>query len=186
MAREIGGDAIRQRTALDAAMQALAVGHSVSDAAQAARRSVAALPSAHAPAMAVRCRFCGSVPAVPLTIYEHNGYILLMTFKNMKGPYCRDCGLHVWRRMTDTTLLRGWLGMLSFFIAPATAIINVVNQPKLTSLRPPEPGSGAHAPADPGRDLFHRAGVYVYMGVIAVVLLVFVVPFVVGMLASGR
>lgn len=172
VAREIGGDAMRQRTALDAAMQALAVGRSSTEAAQAARASVGGVSTV------VRCRFCGSVPAVPLTIYEHNGYLVLMTFKNLKGPFCRDCGLHVWRRMTDATLLRGWLGMFSFFLAPVTALINVANRPKLTSLPPPQPGSGVRQPADAGRDLLHRPGVYVYAGVIAVVILLFVVPLV--------
>ncbi len=172
VAREVGGDSVWQRTALDAAMQALAIGRNVSEAAQAARAAVGAQVTAYVP----RCRFCGSVPAVPMTIYEHNGYVLLMTFKNLKGPYCRNCGLYVWRRMTDATLLRGWLGMLSFFIAPFTALINVVNLPKLTSLPEPQPGSGFQMPANPGAGLLRRAGVYVYAGVIAVVILILVVP----------
>ena len=136
------------------------------------------------PVAALRCRFCGSVPAVPLTIYEHNGYLVLMTFKNLKGPFCRDCGLHVWRRMTDATLMRGWLGMFSFFIAPVTALVNVVNRSKLTSLAPPQPGTALRPPANPGPDLFHRAGVYVYMAVIAAAILIFVVPFVVAATSS--
>lgn len=172
MAREIGGDSVRQRTAFDAALQALAMGRSVSDAAQAARAAVGVQVAAYV----ARCRFCGSAPAVALTIYEHNGYVLLMTFKNLRGPYCRNCGLHVWRRMTDATLLRGWLGMLSFFIAPFTALVNLVNLPKLTSLPEPQPGSGFQMPANPGAGLLRRPGVYVYAGVIAVVILILVVP----------
>ena len=172
MAREIGGDSVRQRTALDAALQALAMGRNVGDAVQAARAAVGVPVAAYV----APCRFCGSVPAVPLTIYEHNRYVLLMTFKNLKGPYCRNCGLHVWRRMTDATLLRGWLGILSFFIAPFTALVNLVNLPKLTSLPEPQPGSGFRAPANPGAGLLRRPGVYVYAGVIAVVILILVVP----------
>ena len=117
---------------------------------------------------------------MPLTIYEHNGYLILMTFKNLKGPFCRNCGLHVWRRMTDATLLRGWLGFLSFFIAPLTALVNVVNLGKLTSLPPPAPGSGVRPPADPGPGMLHRAGVYVYAAVLVVVAVVFLVPFVIS------
>lgn len=177
VAREIGGDAIRQRNALDAVMQALAVGRTPAEAATAARAAVGAT------ATTVRCRFCGSVPAVPLTIYEHNGYVLLMTFKNLKGPFCRNCGLAVWRRMTDATLMRGWLGMFSFFIAPVTALVNLVNLHKLTSLPPPQPGTGVRPSADPGGGMFRRPGVYVYAAVIAVVVLVVVVPFVAAALA---
>lgn len=116
------------------------------------------------------------MPAVSMTVFEHNGYVILMQFKNLKGPFCRNCGLHVWRRMTDATLLRGWLGMFSFFIAPATAVINVINLHKLTGLPPPEPGTAVRQPADPGGGLFSRPGVYVYAGVIAFVLIVLIVP----------
>jgi len=178
VAREIGGDEGRQKTALDAALQSLQTGGTVSEASNAARAAVGATP-APPPATyfqtgGTRCRFCGSVPAVPMTIYEHNGYLILMTFKNLKGPFCRDCGLNVWRRMTDATLLRGWLGMFSFFIAPVTALINVVNLSKLTSLPAPDPNSSVRPPADPGQGLFRRPGVYVYVGVIAIVLVYFV------------
>lgn len=120
------------------------------------------------------------MPAVNMTIYEHNGYIILMQFKNLKGPYCRMCGLNVWRRMTDSTLLRGWLGFLSFFIAPITALINLVNLRKLTSLAGPDPGTAVRPPADPGRSMFQRAGVYVYAGVLVVVFVVFLLPAITG------
>jgi len=193
VAREIGGDEARQQTALEAAIQALQSGRSVAEASNAARAAAGAAPppppevsyfqtgAAPAPTYfqtgGTRCRFCGSVPAVNMTIYEHNGYLILMTFKNLKGPFCRYCGLNVWRRMTDATLLRGWLGMFSFFIAPITALINVVNLSKLTSLPAPDPRTSVRPPADPGEGLFRRPGVYVYIGVIAVVLLFFLLPF---------
>ena len=115
-----------------------------------------------------------------MTIYEHNGYLVLMRFKNMKGPFCRDCGLYAWRKMTNETLLRGWLGVFSFFIAPLTALVNIVNRPKLSRLAPPEPGTSVRPPADPGRGIFQRPGIYVYAAVIAVVLVVIVIPGVTG------
>jgi hypothetical protein len=145
-------------------------GRSVDEAAAAARAAAQAQPDG------VRCRFCGSMPAVPMTVYEHNGFIILMQFKNLKGPFCRNCGLHTWRRMTDTTLLRGWLGMFSFFIAPITVLVNVVNHSKLTSLALPQPGTAMRQPADPGPTLFRRPGIYVYAAVVAFVLLAIVVP----------
>lgn len=111
-----------------------------------------------------------------MTVFEHNGYVILMQFKNLKGPFCRNCGLHAWRKMTDATLLRGWLGMFSFFIAPITALINVINLPKLEGLPPPYPGTAVRQPADPGGSLFSRPGVYVYAAVIVVVLLFVLVP----------
>lgn len=176
----IGGDATRQRLALEAALQSLAAGQSASDAADAARRAVGATSAQPPPPYGqpgpVRCRFCGSMPAVPMTIYEHNGYVILMQFKNLRGPFCRMCGLNVWRRMTDSTLLRGWLGVFSFFIAPVTALVNLVNLRKLTSLQAPDPATSVRPPADPGRGMFQRPGVYVYAGVVVVVLVVFLLP----------
>jgi hypothetical protein len=111
-----------------------------------------------------------------MTVFEHNGLVILMTFKNLKGPFCRNCGLSTWRRMTNTTLLRGWLGVFSFFIAPITVLVNLINLHKLTSLAPPDQSYAVRQPADPGSGLFKRAGVYVYAAVLAVVLLVYVIP----------
>jgi hypothetical protein len=179
VATQIGGDEARRRIALDAAMQALKAGRSPDDASAAARAAAGAPAMPYVPYAqpgVMRCRFCGSTPAVAMTVYEHNGYLILMTFKNVKGPFCHDCGLHVWRQMTNSTLLRGWLGVFSFFIAPVTALVNLINLRKLTSLPAPEPGSSVRPPADPGPGLFQRPGVYVYMGVIFVVLLIYVIP----------
>ncbi|TMF20804.1 MAG: hypothetical protein E6I04_10250 [Chloroflexi bacterium] len=175
VAANIGGDDVRRRNALDAALQSLAVGKSSTEAADAARRAVGA-----AAAGALRCRFCGSTPAVAMTIFEHNGYILVFTAKNLKGPFCRSCGLHAWRKMTDATLLRGWLGLLSFVVAPLTVLANFVNRRKLATLAAPEAGTGVQAPADPGRSLFERPGLYVYAAMIAAVFVFYVLPLVRG------
>lgn len=195
VAAQIGGDAWRQRTALDAALQSLQMGGNAAQAAAAAQAAVAHAPVTATPAPAaqplqqatmpgvIRCRFCGSIPAVPMTIYEHNGFIVLMQFKNLKGPFCRYCGLHVWRRMVDTTLLRGWLGLGSFFIAPITVLIDLANLPRLTRLPPPDTRYAVRPPADPGQGLFHRPGVYVYLGLIFV-LLAFVAASVIAGLSS--
>jgi hypothetical protein len=186
VATQIGGDEWRQRTALEAAMQALQTGRTSGEAAAAARAAIGlagpapAAPAAPAtqqaapmaPAGVYRCRFCGSIPAAPMTVYEHNGFIVLMTFKNLKGPFCRSCGLHTWRRMTDTTLLRGWLGVGSFFIAPVTVLVNLINLRKLTSLPPPDTRYAVGRPAEPGPGMFRRFGVYVYAGVLVVLLLI--------------
>jgi hypothetical protein len=171
VATNIGGDDTRRRNALDAALQSLAVGQSSADAAAAARRAVGA------PAEGVlRCRFCGSTPAVAMSVFEHNGYLIVFTSKTLKGPFCRACGLYAWRRMTDATLLRGWLGLLSFLVAPLTAIVNFVNRRKLAGLPAPQPGSGVKPPADPGRSLFRRPGIYVYAAMLAAVFVFYVLP----------
>jgi hypothetical protein len=177
--RQIGGDSFRRRAALEAALQSLQTGHGAGEAAAAAHAAVGAQPAPpsmpYQPAV-MRCRFCGSMPAVPLTIYEHNGFVIMMQFKQLTGPFCRSCGLNVWRRMTDTTLWRGWWGFLSFFIAPVTALINLANLRKLTSLPPPDPTTAVRRPGDPGVGMFGRSGIYVYAGMLLVLFIVFVLP----------
>jgi hypothetical protein len=167
---QIGGDVWRRRAAFEAAIQTLQRGGTTEDAASAAHAAAARQPAE------LRCRFCGSTPAVAMTVYEHNGYVILMQFKNLKGPFCRSCGLHAWRQMTDQTLLRGWLGVFSFFIAPITALINLINLRKLEALPPPYPGTAVRQPADPGGGLFSRPGVYVYAAVIVVVFIWLAAP----------
>lgn len=166
----IAGDMWRRRAAYNAAVDALQSGGTPEEAVDAAQRAAARQPDV------LRCRFCGSYPAVSTTIFEHNGFVILMQFKNLHGPFCRYCGLNAWRSMTNTTLLRGWLGVFSFFIAPVTAVINLVNLRKLESLPPPEPGSSVRPPADPGGSLFRRPGIYVYAVVIVAVLLLLGLP----------
>jgi len=167
---QIGGDVWRRRAAFEAAIKTLQSGGTTEDAVSAAQSAAARQPNE------LRCRFCGATPAVAMTVYEHNGYVILMQFKNLKGPFCRNCGLHAWRQMTDATLLRGWLGVFSFFIAPVTALINVINLPKLQGLAPPYPGTAVRQPADPGNGLFGRPGVYVYAAVIVVVVIYLAAP----------
>jgi len=183
VATQIGGDETRQRAALEVALQTLQAGHSPEEAATAARASAGvASTTTVAPVQpgVLRCRFCGSAPARAMTVYEHNGYVILMQFKHLKGPFCRSCGLYTWRKMTNDTLLRGWLGVFSFFIAPLTALVNLINRPKLDRLPPPEPGTALRPPADPGANLFHRPGVYVYAAVILAAIVIYVVPAVAG------
>ncbi|TMC38827.1 MAG: hypothetical protein E6J28_05120 [Chloroflexi bacterium] len=171
VATNIGGDDARRRNALDAVLQALAVGKSSTEAADAARLAVGA------PAASVlRCRFCGSTPAVAMTVFEHNGYIVVFRTKTLKGPFCRSCGLYAWRKMTDTTLLRGWLGVISFVVAPLTALVNLVNRRKLAALPDPQAGTGLRSPSDPGPNLFKRPGVYVYAAMIAAGFVFYVLP----------
>jgi hypothetical protein len=169
--RQIGGDEWRRRTALDAALQSLQMGRSAGEATAAAHAAVGPMTPA-----TTRCRFCGSAPAVPMTIFEHNGFLIVMQFKHISGPFCRSCGLHMWRRMTDTTLWRGWWGFISFFAAPVTVLINLANLPKLKRLPPPNPTTVVRPPADPSPGMFGRPGVYVYGGMLLVLFIIFVLP----------
>ena len=173
VAREIGGDAIRRDAALTAAMNALAAGRSPEEAANAGRMAAGvpmtqpAAPAAPTPQQfapvaggPLVCRFCSSTPAIRATIHEHNGYLIMFQHKRLPGPYCRSCGISVLRRMTNATLLRGWLGIFSFFIAPVTVLINAVTWLRIRALPPRV--EGPVAPLDQGTPLYTRPGLYVY------------------------
>ncbi|MBO2454226.1 hypothetical protein J4573_44565 [Actinomadura barringtoniae] len=113
----------------------------------------------HGAAYSVQCRFCGCVPAAETTFRGHRGMIIMMSFLHMKGPFCRDCGLSVFRDMTAKTLIGGWWGYLSFAITPFTVLINLVRRGKVAGLGPPMPppdGSEHGTPADPGPPLMTR------------------------------
>jgi hypothetical protein len=88
---------------------------------------------------ALRCRFCGCVPAANVTFRGHQGMIVLMRFLSLKGPFCRNCGLATFRQMTARTLVQGWYGYASFIITPITILINIVRRGTVASLPPPQP-----------------------------------------------
>ncbi|NUU20970.1 MAG: hypothetical protein HOV68_05555 [Streptomycetaceae bacterium] len=86
------------------------------------------------------CRFCGAQPAVETTIRAHRGYILAMSFRHTKAPFCRNCGLAEYRRMQTETLKFGWWSPLSVFLGPLTMLYNVVvPKRKLNALPAPGP-----------------------------------------------
>lgn len=109
-------------------------------------------------APAVQCRFCGCVPAAPVTFRGHRGMIIVMQFLRQPGPFCRDCGLATFRGMTARTLVQGWWGYFSFVITPFTVLTNLVRRGKVAALpAPAPPPSGQHRrPMDPGAPLLAR------------------------------
>jgi hypothetical protein len=113
------------------------------------------------PAQLLVCRICGCAPAAKVTFRGHRGLILLMQFLSMSGPFCRDCGLATFRRMTSSTMLQGWWGLASFFITPITILINLVLRYRVANLGPPQRvpgvvGALSPYPLDPGKPVLAR------------------------------
>jgi hypothetical protein len=102
------------------------------------------------------CRLCGSVPTANVTFRQHTGMLLMMRFGSLKGPFCRDCGLHVFRKMTAHTLLAGWWGWASFFITPITLLINLARRGAVARLDSPVQQLANRHPADPGKPVYQR------------------------------
>jgi len=103
------------------------------------------------------CRLCGCGPAADVTFRGHQGMIIVMRFLTSRGPFCRDCGLAVFRTMTARTLVQGWYGYISFIVAPLTVMLNLHRRGKIANLLPPTPTPFGHGrPLDPGPRLLAR------------------------------
>ncbi len=106
----------------------------------------------------LQCRLCGCVPAAKVTFRGHRGMLVLMQFRHLKGPFCRDCGLATFRKMTADTLIQGWYGWASFIITPFTVLINLIRRGKVATLPAPQrsPFGSSGVPLDPGPPLLSR------------------------------
>ncbi len=134
------------------------------------------VPAQAYPQGATQCRLCGCVPAANVTFREHQGMILIMRFVHLKGPFCRDCGLATFRRLTANTLIRGWYGYASSVITPITVLINLIRRGKVASLPAPVPppvGPSRH-PMDPGAPLMARPVALIGLSIPVVVILLVV------------
>jgi hypothetical protein len=137
---------------------------------------------------AVQCRFCGCVPAARVTFRGHRGMVIMMTFLSLAGPFCRDCGLSTFRRMTASTLIAGWWGYASFLITPVTVIINLVRRGKVANLPAPVPppnGGPSRQPMDPGAPLLARPQALIGLALPGVVFVLFLVVIIVGATTGG-
>ncbi|GIH21217.1 hypothetical protein [Rugosimonospora africana] len=134
------------------------------------------VPAQAYPQGTTQCRLCGCVPAVDTTFREHQGMIIVMRFLHLRGPFCRDCGLATFRRMTANTLIRGWYGYASSVITPITVIINLVRRGKVAKLPapvPPQTGP-SRQPMDPGAVLLARPQALIGIAIPVLVLLLII------------
>ncbi|MEV0561583.1 hypothetical protein [Dactylosporangium sp. NPDC050588] len=104
------------------------------------------------------CRFCNNVPTAQTKFRGHRGLIIVMQFRHVDGPFCRDCGMATFREMTSKTLIQGWYSYGSFFITPFVVLWNIINRRKVANLAPPQPSpyGGARQPMNPGKRLLAR------------------------------
>jgi len=124
-----------------------------------------------------QCRFCGCVPAADTTFRGHRGMLVIMQFRHVRGPFCRDCGLATFRKMTADTLIQGWYGYISFVVTPVTVLINLARRGKVANLPVPmPPPSGQHSrPMDPGPALLARPTALIGLAIPFVLFLVLIV-----------
>ncbi|NEA32545.1 toxin-antitoxin system, toxin component [Streptomyces sp. SID13031] len=103
----------------------------------------------------LQCRFCGGVPAVEATVRGHQGFIVLMRFLKLQGPFCKTCGTAATRDLTAKSMWQGWWGIASLIINPITMFLNLGTYSKFKNLPEPAPGAPGR-PMDPGKPLFKR------------------------------
>lgn len=114
-----------------------------------------------------KCQVCEATPAIPVRLLSHQGMIVLYRQITYRGIFCRDCGLSLFRRVMNRTLLVGWWGIISFFLNSYAILVDLVAWTKLRALAEPVRMSGK-PPLDPGRPVFLRPGLWVTAAAIAI------------------
>ncbi|WP_345458109.1 hypothetical protein [Actinoallomurus oryzae] len=110
------------------------------------------------------CRLCGSAPAVQATFRAVVGAVFMHTIWTAPGPYCRDCGLHTFRRQTAKSLTGGWCSIGAIVLTPIFVLMNLSSRSNVAKLPAPQPQGDGRAPLDPGPPVFQRPGAYLYPG----------------------
>ncbi|MEJ8645317.1 hypothetical protein WKI68_37125 [Streptomyces sp. MS1.HAVA.3] len=128
------------------------------------------------------CRLCGAWPAAPAIVRGHQGLVVMMRALSRTGPFCRDCGLATYRRMSSDTLWQGWWGPLSLFITPVTLLTNLAPRAAFHKLAPP---TGGFRPAlDPGKPLWRRTPALLVLTPLALLALAIPALLVLGLLSG--
>jgi hypothetical protein len=118
------------------------------------------------------CMHCGSLPAVEVTLRRQIGRGVRRRLRSVAGPMCRQCGLALFRRMTDRSLTSGWWGVPAVFSNWAVLAGNLSASRRLLPLAAPARPAGAQAPRtqplQPGPPLLARPGVWLAVFLLAV------------------
>ena len=83
------------------------------------------------------CVLCNHRPAVKVTLRSHVGVVAHVRLATHRGPFCRDCGLTLFRNLTSTTLSSGWWSPFSIFVSPIVLLLNLIGRARLAALSPP-------------------------------------------------
>ncbi|WP_051795900.1 hypothetical protein [Streptomyces sp. NRRL S-87] len=107
------------------------------------------------------CRACGGQAVAHTKVRAHVGFLVVMRFEHLDGPFCRACGLSVVRQMTTRALMLGWWGPLSLVIFnPFTLLWNLRAHLTYRKLPPSAPAPG-RTQLDPGPPVLKRPPAYV-------------------------
>jgi hypothetical protein len=96
----------------------------------------AGLAGKTAPASAKPCRVCGWAPAAPATFTTFARLYYRPRLGRREGPFCRDCGIAMFRAMTARAL-PGWWYPFSFFVVPFLVAGNLIQLRRVVRMAPP-------------------------------------------------
>jgi hypothetical protein len=129
------------------------------------------------------CRFCGSTPAAHTTFQSFLTVIIYYQTGTLRGWMCRSCGLALFRRQMNRTLVGGWWGP-GLIAIPIIMLANRLRLRRILKLAPPRPTPGVAAPVpapmDPGKPVLARGG-----GIFGVILAVVSVLFIALVIAAS-
>ncbi len=73
------------------------------------------------------CQLCGSLaPTKNVRFYQNIGMLIAFQYSSIGGIFCKKCINEEFKKKTLTTLLLGWWGVISFFVAPLFIFYNVI------------------------------------------------------------
>ncbi len=110
----------------------------------------------------LECRCCGAVPAADTKFRAVQSVLVWISYTRTPGPFCRDCGTGVFRKLQQKMFTFGWYGVFSWLV-PIVLLLNWAALAKVTALPPPDATSAP--PVNAGRPLLRRPQVIV--GVLA-------------------
>lgn len=103
------------------------------------------------------CEVCGSGPTQSFSFSENRGYLFRREVRHLGGWLCRDCALTAGRDIQSSLLVRGWWGLISFFVTPFYALNNAFALQSAGKMRAPEAGPTSKCPpATPGPPVTRR------------------------------
>lgn len=132
-------------------------------------------PEPAVPADDPRCRVCHRAPATPVSFHAYQGVRVRPRTAEYPGPWCRVCGLAIFRMAMARTLARGWESVMFPVLVWVALARNLLAHRSLVRLGLPQDGpapqdgsapreNGPAAPLDPGKPLHRRP---VALGLIA-------------------
>jgi hypothetical protein len=98
------------------------------------------------------CDRCGATPTMDEEFVVRHSEMS----QTLAGPFCRDCGLAVFRSSTATTLVAGWWGPRALFATPFALIGNLAARRRAAILGPPQNPTEGRAPLPVGRPVWQR------------------------------